>query len=140
MNTKKQLSNQFDSQDYHVLFQRYYQSLLNQEQYLKLLQQGHQTESIRQQLPAHLPVVKLHLQGKCCAWLLSEIDPCNPQLAFGLSDNGLGAPQLGYINLPELLATRSAEGFKITNDLYFQASKTLEEYASEAKIYRKIIA
>jgi hypothetical protein len=52
---------------------------------------------IRQQLeltseaePDFLPVVKLFTPDAGCTWLLTEIDPDDPDIAFGLCDLGMG--------------------------------------------------
>jgi len=39
-----------------------------------------------------LPVVKLFTPDAGCTWLLTEIDPQDEDLAFGLCDLGLGFP------------------------------------------------
>ncbi len=38
------------------------------------------------------PVVKLFTPDANCTWLLSEIDPDNPDIAFGLCDLGMVLP------------------------------------------------
>jgi hypothetical protein len=42
-----------------------------------------------------VPVVKLFTPDANATWLLTELDPDNPTLAFGLCDLGLGSPELG---------------------------------------------
>src|SRR5919205_4246296 len=42
------------------------------------------------------PVVKLFTPDANATWLLSEIDPEDPDSAFGLCGLGLGCPELGY--------------------------------------------
>ena len=49
-----------------------------------------------------LPVVKLFTPDASATWLLTELDPADPDLAFGLCDLGLGCPELGYVRLSEL--------------------------------------
>lgn len=50
-------------------------------------------------------VVHLHYFVGCCDWFISERDSEEEQLqAFGLADLGMGYPELGYINLREILA------------------------------------
>jgi hypothetical protein len=65
------------------------------------------------------PVVKLFTPDAGATWLLTELDPGDPDLAFGLCDLGLGCPELGYVRLSE-------------RDLFFQADKPLSRYASDA--------
>jgi hypothetical protein len=45
------------------------------------------------------PVVKLFTPGAGAAWLLTELDPDDPDIAFGLCDLGLGFPELGSVRL-----------------------------------------
>ncbi len=48
------------------------------------------------------PVVKLFTPDASATWLLTELDPDDPDRAFGLCDLGLGFPELGYVSLAEL--------------------------------------
>ena len=41
------------------------------------------------------PVVKLFCPWNGATWLLTELDPDNPGIAFGLCDLGLGHSELG---------------------------------------------
>ena len=78
------------------------------------------------------PVVKLFTPDAGATWLLTEIDPDEPDLAFGLCDLGLGFPELGSVSLSELAALRGRLGLPVERDLYFVARKTLSTYAREA--------
>jgi hypothetical protein len=84
----------------------------------------------------HFPVVRLFTPDGACTWLLSEIDPNDPDLAFGLCDLGMGCPELGYVSLSELAGVRGGLGLPIERDLYFKPTKRLTAYASEAYIVR----
>jgi hypothetical protein len=44
------------------------------------------------------PVVKLFTPDANCTWLLSEIDPEEPDIAFGLCDLGMGSPERARAN------------------------------------------
>jgi hypothetical protein len=77
-------------------------------------------------------VVKLFTPDAGATWLLTEIDPSDPDIAFGLCDLGLGETELGYVSLSELADVRGQIGLPIERDLYFKATKTLSEYAAEA--------
>lgn len=79
------------------------------------------------------PVVKLFTPDAGATWLLTELDPQDPDLAFGLCDLGLGCPELGYVRLSELEAVRGKLGLPVERDLFFQADKPLSRYASEAQ-------
>jgi hypothetical protein len=78
------------------------------------------------------PVVKLFTPDAACTWLLSEIDPEDPDIAFGLCDLGMGSPELGAVSLTELRALRGKLGLPVERDLWFEAKKTLLAYADEA--------
>jgi hypothetical protein len=71
-------------------------------------------------------------------WLLASIDDDN--IAFGLCDLGAGFPELGYVSLEELKTVRGRFGLPVERDRYFNADKTLEEYADIATHEGKIIA
>lgn len=45
------------------------------------------------------PVVKLFTPDAGATWLLTELDPEDDDLAFGLMDLGLGEPELGYVRV-----------------------------------------
>lgn len=77
------------------------------------------------------PVVKF-FGGSACTWLITEMD--EDQIMFGLCDLGFGEPELGYVSLEELMAARFLP-FKlpVERDRYFTATKTLTEYADEAR-------
>ena len=82
--------------------------------------------------PDFIPAVKLFTPDAGATWLLTEIDPDAPDLAFGLCDLGLGFPELGSVSLSELAALRGRLGLPVERDLYFVARKPLSTYAREA--------
>ena len=94
----------------------------------------------REQDVDHAPVVKLFTPDANATWLLTEVDPKNPDLAFGLCDLGLGAPELGYVSLREVAALRGPLGLPVERDLYFHAEKGLRDYASDAHASGRIRA
>ncbi|CAN7637360.1 DUF2958 domain-containing protein [Mesorhizobium amorphae] len=108
--------------------------LLTQDLRNKLLANG------RQQLPLRgtdgeidfVPVVKLFTPDAGVTWLLTEIDPEHPDIAFGLCDLGLGCPELGSVSFTELASVRGRLGLPVERDLHFRADKRLSAYASEA--------
>jgi len=87
-----------------------------------------------------LPVVKLFTPDAGATWLLTELDPTDQDLAFGLCDLGLGCPELGYVRLSELESVRGPLGLKVERDLYFTADRTLADYAADAQVRRRIRA
>ena len=50
------------------------------------------------------PVVQLFCPWGGGTWLLTELDPEDPDIAFGLCDLGMGSPELGSVRLSELAA------------------------------------
>ena len=88
----------------------------------------------------HKPVVKLFTPDAGCTWLLSEIDPEEPDIAFGLCDLGMGCPELGTVSLSELESVRGKLGLPVERDMYFEADKTLSAYADEASKHGAIRA
>ena len=85
------------------------------------------------------PVVKLFTPDASATWLLSEIDPDNPRIAFGLCDLGAGFPELGSVSLDELEAVRGALGLPVERDRHFTAKMTLREYADKAHEAGRIV-
>jgi Protein of unknown function (DUF2958) len=90
--------------------------------------------------PDFWPVVKLFTPDGACTWLLTEIDPDEPDIAFGLCDLGMGYPELGSVSLSELEAVRGQLNLPVERDLYFTATKSLSAYADEASTHGAIKA
>src|SRR5689334_17211202 len=78
------------------------------------------------------PAVKLFTPDAGCTWLLTEIDPEDPDIAFGLCDLGMGFPEFGSVSLSEITSVRGPLGLSIERDMYFEAEKPLSAYAAEA--------
>jgi hypothetical protein len=76
------------------------------------------------------PVVKLCMPTGRVTWLLTEYDP-EFGILFGLCDMGFGFPEVGNIALEELQSVLGAPGIKA--DATFQATKTLSQYAANAR-------
>lgn len=79
-----------------------------------------------------LPVVKLFDPCGAGTWLLTEIEPDDPDIAFGLCDLGMGFPELGSVSLQELASVRGRLGLGIERDLHFEADKPISAYCNEA--------
>lgn len=88
----------------------------------------------------YLPVSKLFTPDGAATWLLTEADPDDPDRLFGLADLGLGYPELGYVDLNELIAVRGRLGLPIERDQYFVAEKPLSAYAEDARRVGRIVA
>lgn len=84
--------------------------------------------------------MKLFTPDANATWLLTELDPDDPGIAFGLCDLGLGAPELGCVALTELASIRGRLGLPIERDRHFHPDKPLSAYAAEAERTGRIIA
>lgn len=80
-----------------------------------------------------IPVVKLFTPDAGCTWLLTELDPDDPDIAFGLCDLGMGFPELGSVSISELESIRGRLGLPVERDLHFAPTKTLSAYANDAR-------
>lgn len=78
------------------------------------------------------PVVKLFTPDADATWLISEADPDEPDILFGLCDFGLGFPELGTVRLSEIAAIRGPIGLPVERDIYFRADRSISEYADLA--------
>jgi hypothetical protein len=109
--------------------------LLDSHSRAALLENGRQQQAVRG--TAHEvdfePVVKLFTPDAAATWLLTELDPDEPDLAFGLCDLGLGAPELGYVRISELERIRGRFGLPLERDRYFRPDRTLKVYADLAR-------
>ncbi len=82
----------------------------------------------------HTPVVKLFMTNTACTWLLSEIDPEAPDIAFGLCDLGMGFPELGYVSIQELQsATIPKKLVFLERDEDFVGKYPMSAYAAAAR-------
>jgi hypothetical protein len=79
------------------------------------------------------PVVKLFTPDAAATWLLTELDPEDADLAFGLCDLGLGSPELGYVRISELERVRGRFGLPVERDRHFRPNRTLNAYAEAAR-------
>ncbi len=116
--------------------------LLTQDILARLLDNGRKQERVRGTNDEidFWPVVKLFTPDAACTWLLTEIDPEDPDIAFGLCDLGMGFPELGSVSLSELAALRGKLGLPVERDLWFKAGKALSAYAEEASRLDRIKA
>jgi hypothetical protein len=108
--------------------------------YEKLIANGRAQEPVRG-TPDEIdfePVVKLFNPSGLGTWLLTEIDPENPDIAFGLCD--LGFPELGSVSISELEAGRGPFGLGIERDRHWSAKMTLNGYANQARTAGRIVA
>lgn len=116
--------------------------LLTQPIYDKLIANGRRQDPVRgtEDEIDFRPVVKLFTPDAACTWLLTELDPEDPDIAFGLCDLGMGCPELGSVRISELEAVRGKLGLPVERDRWFEADKTLMAYAEQAWEAERIIA
>ena len=101
----------------------------------KLLRNGRSRMQLGQEgrdEPDFSPVVKLFTPDAGCTWLLSELDPEEPDIAFGLCDLGMGYPELGYVRISEIQAVRGKLGLPVERDSDFAPAHPLSVYARAA--------
>ena len=79
------------------------------------------------------PVIKLFTPDANATWLLTELDPGEPDRAFGLCDLGLGFPELGYVSILELRTLHGPLGLAVEADQGFVADRSLSNYAAVAR-------
>ena len=112
-------------------------TLIPDEQRVLLLANGRESLQNPDFDPA--PVVKLFTPDACATWMLTEIDPDDHDHAFGLCDLGLGAPEMGWVSLQELMTVRGRLGLPDERDLHFRAEKRLSAYARNARLAGRIV-
>lgn len=101
----------------------------------RLLQNGRLRESFQLEgkcEPDFFPVVKL-FAGSSCTWLLTELDPEDEDIAFGLCDLGMGFPELGSVSIKEIETSCRQLRVLVEIDQHFDPRKTISEYAAEAR-------
>lgn len=106
--------------------------LLTQEQREQMLANGRANVN-REETEDFAPVVRLYCPWSEAIWLLTELDPDDPDLAFGLCDLGMGFPELGRVRLSELAAIEGPQSLRIRRDESFTPSRRLSTYAYFAR-------
>lgn len=81
----------------------------------------------------HLPVVKIFNPYGNQTWLISEMDPENPDLLFGLCDLGFGSPELGTVLLSELENVEPRPGLHLERESLWMAKYAMSHYRDEAR-------
>jgi hypothetical protein len=108
--------------------------LLTSAQRAKLLDNGRRRAAVKG-TPGEIdfrPVVKLFNPCGAATWLLTEIDPDDETVAWGLCDLGMGFPEFGTVSLTELAGYRGRLGLGIERDLYFEARGPISSYTAAA--------
>ena len=79
-------------------------NLFTKDQYRRLISNGEKAQEVWDFQPK--PVVKLFTPDGAATWLLADILPADPDIAFGLCDLGMGEPECGSVSLRELSTLR----------------------------------
>ena len=116
-------------------------ALLPQDIRDQLLENGKAQRKVRGTANEHdfNPVVKLFTPDPSATWLLTELDPNDPDIAFGLCDLGMGFPELGSVRISEIESVRGSLNLPVERDLHFKADKPLSQYAKLAHEHQRII-
>lgn len=113
------------------------QSLVTAEDRTQLLANGQARVAGHDTDP--LPVVRLFTPDAHATWLLASLDPADGDTVYGLIDLGLGMPQLGYVKLSDLASIVGPLKRPVMRDVYFQATRTLSDYAQLAQANGSIV-
>jgi Protein of unknown function (DUF2958) len=108
--------------------------LLTEAQRAKLIDNGRLQAAVKG-TPNELdfePLVKLFNPCGAATWLLTEIDPDDETVAWGLCDLGMGCPEFGTVSLTELASIRNRLGLGIERDLHFKARAPISVYIKAA--------
>ena len=109
--------------------------MLPQHLYARLLANG---EASLDSERDHTPVVKFFDPAGAATWLITELNPGEPDILFGLCDLGQGVPELGYVRFSELAETKNRLGLNLERDLFFIGKFPLSVYAEAARVRERI--
>jgi hypothetical protein len=85
------------------------------------------------------PVVKLFYPAGAATWLLTELDPEDEDVAWGLCDLGMGCAEYGTVRISELTSFRGRFGLGIERDRFFKAKAPISRYIAAADEAGRII-
>jgi hypothetical protein len=115
--------------------------LLTKAQREQLLDNGLRQAAVRG-TPAEIdffPVVKLFDPCGAGTCLLTEIDPADEDVAWGLCDLGMGLQEFGTVSLTELAEYRGRLGLGVERDLHFKAEGPISAYIEAAQFEDRIV-
>jgi hypothetical protein len=115
--------------------------LLTKSQRAKLIKNGRRQAAVKgtaNELDLW-PVVKLFNPCGAATWLLTEIDPEDEDVAWGLCDLGMGFPEFGTVSFLELASVRNRFGLGIERDLHFKAKAPISGYMKAAAEAERIV-
>lgn len=84
-------------------------------------------------------VVKLFYPASPATWLLTELDPEDEDIAWGLCDLGMGFPEFGTVRISELESFRGRGGLRIERDRFFTAKAAISRYIAAADEAGRIV-
>ena len=113
------------------------QALITVEEHAQLLANGQARVAGQDTDP--LPAVRLFTPDAHVTWLLASLDPADGDTAYGLIDLGLGMPELGHVKLSDLASIVGPRQQPVIRDRYFQATRTLSDYARQAQANGSIV-
>ncbi len=87
----------------------------------------------------HIPAVKWFNPAGAGTWLITDADPENPDILFGLADLGFGYPELGSVRLSELQQYKGPFGLGIERDLHFTGRYPISVYSMAARDAGRIV-
>lgn len=86
------------------------------------------------------PVLKWFNPCGAATWLITELDPNNEDLAYGLAHLGMGCPEVGHVSVRELASIRLMRGaLGIERDLHWRPDRPLSVYARLAMAAGRIV-
>ena len=109
---------------------------------MKLLTKRHRERLLRNGARPgdHAPEIKLFDPTGAATWLISELDPENPDVAHCLADQGMGSPEIGSVRVSQLQAFRGRWGLGVERDRSFRAGGLpLSVYADAARAAGRIV-
>ena len=109
--------------------------ILTQELREQLIKNGREQASVKGTSAERdfWPVVKLFHPAGAATWLLTEIEPDDPDIAWGLCDLGMGFPEFGTVSLAELESFVGFAGLHIERDKFFSAKAPISRYVDAAQ-------
>jgi hypothetical protein len=81
-----------------------------------------------------IPVVKIFSPIGSATWLLCSLDREAPDIASGLCYLGFGTPEIGSVRISEMESGILPLGLRLERDLHFRPTKTLGQYAEDARL------
>jgi hypothetical protein len=85
-----------------------------------------------------VPVVKWFTPDAQATWIITELDPDDPDIAFGLCDLGFGSPELGSVSVSEVESVRGRLGLPVERDLHFHTDRPISAWADASRAAQRI--